>query len=260
MSSKGALIAGAAAALGCGAASATVPAASPRARLRDFVCQRALDPPARAISITAVMRPLPGTRKMEMRFELLRRLSHRRAFARVRGGDLGRWISPPDATLGQLPEDVWNLDKQVVNLVAPASYRFRVTFRWIGVHGRALGRAGRLSPTCDQPELRPDLQVRSIAVRQIAGKPSEDAYLAEIRNAGATGAGPFEVELIDAGSASIRTVAWLGPHSARLERLVGAACAPADPPTVIVDPRHRVEDYNRADNSLTARCPAPVGP
>jgi hypothetical protein len=42
----------------------------PRARLTSFVCQTALDPAERAISVTAVMRPLPRTGKMAMRFQL----------------------------------------------------------------------------------------------------------------------------------------------------------------------------------------------
>ena len=46
---------------------------APHAQLTSYVCQKALDPASRAISITAVMRPITGTEKMPMRFQLLKR-------------------------------------------------------------------------------------------------------------------------------------------------------------------------------------------
>ena len=106
-------------------------AEAPRAELSNFFCQTAWSPLNRQISVTAVMRPEPGTERMELRFELLRRLPGYRRFEPVRGGDLGKWIHPNDPTLGQRTADVWKLQKQVAELYAPAVYRFRVTFRWI---------------------------------------------------------------------------------------------------------------------------------
>src|SRR5271156_3169808 len=65
-------------------------------QLRSFVCQKALDPPARAGSVRAVM--LPGTRtsKMQMKFELLRSTKSHPRFVSVRGRGLGSWIAPTD--------------------------------------------------------------------------------------------------------------------------------------------------------------------
>ena len=37
-----------------------------------------------------------------------------------------------------MPGDTWELTKPVVNLPAPALYRFRVRFRWIGSHGHVI--------------------------------------------------------------------------------------------------------------------------
>ena len=97
---------------------------------------------------------------MAMRFDLLMSSNDGSAPKVVSSGDLGVWITPKNPTLGQLPGDVWKLQKSVVNLAAPATYRFRVTFRWIGAGGHTLGTAVRLSPRCQQRELRPDLRGR----------------------------------------------------------------------------------------------------
>ena len=51
------------------AAAATVP---PRAVLSGFVCHHAGNPLNREISITSVMRPVPGTQRMALKFELQR--------------------------------------------------------------------------------------------------------------------------------------------------------------------------------------------
>jgi hypothetical protein len=74
----------------------------------------------------------------------------RRAFAPVRGGDLGKWISPSNPTLGQRPADQWILRKQVVNLAGPAVYRFHVGFRWIDAQGHSLGREYHWAPPCQE--------------------------------------------------------------------------------------------------------------
>ncbi len=58
---------------------------------------------------------------------------------------------PANPTLGQNPADVWMLKQNVVNLAAPAAYRFRVWFRWTGGGGRVLARAMRVSPVCYSP-------------------------------------------------------------------------------------------------------------
>jgi len=243
------------------AASAAGPA--PQAQLRAFRCRRSvghnLDPVSRAVAIDAVMRPLPGARKMALRFQLLSRPKGAGSFRAVRGGDLGAWLSPRNPTLGSRHGDVWILNKQVVNLAAPAAYRFRVTFRWRGAHGRVLRTFTRLSPRCAQPELRPNLRVRGIDV-QAAADPTRSVYVATIANAGATAAGPFQV-LFSPGAglpAQTRQVTGLGPGPPVKVRFTGPACAAGLTPTVTVDPAGQVDDFNRADNAMSVSCPVPV--
>jgi CARDB len=244
-----------------GAAAAALGASSPRARLHHFVCQRALDPAARAVSVTAVMRPLPGTKKLELRFQLRSKSKPSGSYTALSGGDLGTWISPASPSLGSVPGDVWILNKQVVNLAAPASYRFRVFFRWIGTHDHVLGTAVRDSSACTEPELRPDLLVQSIAVSPVTGRPHVNRYVATIRNSGATGAGSFEVLFAPGGASEIstRVVRGLGAHSKVQESFVGPVCTAASPPTITVDPNGQVDEFNQANNSLAAVCPGSSG-
>jgi hypothetical protein len=132
------------------AAASTAAAAAPTgtAALTDFVCRSASNPLDRVVSVTAVMRPLPRTRRMALRFQLLRKAPGARRFTPVSGGDLGRWRHPRDPTLGRRPGDVWRLTKPVLDVQAPAVYRFRVTFRWILAGGRA--QKTLYSPRCVQ--------------------------------------------------------------------------------------------------------------
>jgi hypothetical protein len=249
------------AAFGAVSASSVGASQSPRARVKGLVCQHALDPPARGVAITAVMRPVNGTIKMRVRFQLLRKRKGAAGWGYVSGGDLGRWISPGNATLGQRSGDVWIVHKQVVNLAAPAAYRFRVSFKWFGAHGRVLGTTTRVSAVCSQPELRPDLLVQSISVQSVMGHPHENRYVAAIRNAGTTDAGPFEILFTPGGALPTRTVSLpgLAAHSQVRRSFLGPVCSNAAATTVTVDPQEMIDDFDRSNNSKTAVCPGTTG-
>ena len=73
------------------------------------------------MSVTAVMRPVPGTTKLAMRFELLSRRHRSGGAVSITAHGLGNWITPDDRTLGQRPGDVWIVDHPVVDLDAPIS-------------------------------------------------------------------------------------------------------------------------------------------
>jgi hypothetical protein len=240
-----------------GAAAATAAGVGPpRARLRHLVCQRALDPVGRAISVTAVMRPVKGTAKMSVRFELLSRVKGMTAVSPVSGGDLNSWISPPNPTLGQRSGDVWNLKKPIVDLMAPATYRFRVQFRWTGAHGRVLATTSRDSQTCFQPELRPDLAVQSITVLPTT-TPGVSSYVAMVKNQGLTAAGPFEVLYSPGGSGAVKThlLTGLAAQKSRQVTFRGPSCSPTAIPTITADPTDQVDDFNRSNNSKAVACP-----
>ncbi len=227
----------------------------PRAVLQDAICQKALDPPARAVSVTAVMRPLTGTKQLALKFELLERPAGTLTWRPMSGPGLGVWISPTNPpTLGQRPGDVWLVKMPVADLSAPASYRFSVAFRWTGRHAKVLGTSLRLSNLCDQPELRPDLTVNSISVATDLSYPKLDDYTAVIGDVGETGAGPFAVQLSDGGVVRDKTIQHLDAHSTRTVVLVGPDCEPAQPPTVTVDPADQIDVYSRSQATMTASC------
>ena len=126
------------------------PTTPPRASLDGFICKRASDALDRVIAVVGVMRPVTGTQRMEMRFVLQRRAAGGTSFRPVHGGDLGRWREPNPATLGQNSNDMWRLRKLVANLPGPATYRFRVSFRWLGASS-VLSGSTLISNTCTEP-------------------------------------------------------------------------------------------------------------
>jgi hypothetical protein len=245
------------------ALAASVPgagASTPVAKLRGFSCQRSLNPVGRGIAVSAVMRPLKGTRRMTLRFDLFTRTKANSAWAAVPGGDLGSWLTPRNPTLGERPGDVWILNKSVNELAAPAAYRFRVSFRWIGTHGRTLGTAVRTSATCSQPELRPDLLVQAIDVQPISGHPHLNLYVATIANRGASAARRFRVQFQTGGGApKYHAIKFLGAHATTQVSFEGPVCAATAASTVTVDPDGVVNDSNPANNTKTADCSSAGG-
>jgi hypothetical protein len=230
-------------------------APAPRDQLRSFVCQKALDPPTRAVSVQAVMRPVTGTSKMQMRFDLMRRTRPGAPFRLVRGQFLGSWLAPDNPTLGQRPGDVWIVNHPVVGLPAPATYRFRVSFRWLGSSGQQLSSAVQTSSSCWQPELRADLLVRSLTVTPLGS--GQSSYVAVIGNRGLTAAGPVEVDLAGVTAAKqAQTLASVGPKSSARERFVAPTCTPGANLAVTVDPSHTIDEYDFANNVLTMACPS----
>ena len=240
---------------GATTASSAVPVGA--AYLRALACHRALDPAQRLVSVTAVMPTIPGTQLLQMRFELDSRPPAGPETA-VRAGDLGHWISPSPITLGQNPHDVWIVHHPVTGLAVPADYRFRVTFRWVGAAGRTLDQVERESAGCWQPDLRPDPVVRSIDVQTIAGDATHDRYVAEIANDGLSAAVRLDVLFAASGGSSTQTttIARLRTHTFTDVVFVGPACTGQSAPTVTVDPYNRIDVLERANDSLTATCPA----
>lgn len=229
----------------------------PRAQLTGYGCHRAIDPSTRSIQVTAVMRPLAGTQRMAIRFDLLSRVPGG-TVTEIKGGDLGVFRSPPNPTLGQLPGDVWRLHKLVVPLAAPAVYRLRAEFRWTGRGGRVLGTATRLTPACHQLELRPNLVVRSITVAAVPNRPDQDLYTALIANTGNSAAGPFSVLFApgDGSAATTKPVTLVDAHAQRSISFLGPRCSSTTAPTITADSALQVQDLDRSDNALTATCPA----
>jgi hypothetical protein len=207
------------------------------------------------------MRPVSGTRSLEVRFDLQSRASGASGFTAVSGRDLGRWLSPSNHSLGSRPGDVWIFNKPVVGLPAPATYRFRIGFRWLNRHHRVIASATRTTASCRQPELRPDLAVQRISAPQPTKKGTHDLYTVTIANHGATGAGTFTVGLSTPGAAgSTVRVSGLRAHRTTQVTLQGPRCSASAQPVVTADLYQQVDDFNRGNNVATASCTAATTP
>jgi hypothetical protein len=238
--------------------SASASARTQAAHLRGFVCQQALDPAARAVSVSAVMQTLPGTQKLAMRFELLRRTRRKGRPVSLSGRKLKTWITPRPSSsspaLGSRPGDRWIVKHPVVDLAGPFYYQFRVTFRWTGANDQPIARAVRTSPICFQPEPRADLRVQDVKVTPVSGQPGVDQYVAEIINAGRTASGRFDVEFSDGATDQTTTVPQLLARRATRVTFEAAACSAAAPATITADPTGMVDDADPSNNSMTVSC------
>jgi hypothetical protein len=209
----------------------------------------------RMLTVTAVMRPVRGTQRMRMRFELLSALHRRGRYHLVHGPNLGSWLAPDNPALGSHPDDVWQVPHPISDLDAPAFYKLRVSFRWLGAGGHVIARQVLVSPVCHQPELRPDLAAQSLTISP-ATTSGQDDYLGVVRNLGVTAAGPFDVQLTLAdGTTVTRHVLWLGPHRSRQLNIVATSCTPGSNVILTADPTASVDDFDRANNALTVICP-----
>jgi hypothetical protein len=247
-----------------GHAAAPAPANPTTAALTGFACASTLDPTQRTVSVTSVMRPVPGTRTLAVKFSLLERAPGAAELHSVVTGDLGQWLAPADPTLGSRAKDIWKLAKTVSDVDAPAAYRFSVAFRWEGTGGRVLAVASRRTPLCSERELRPDVLVARVIVRPSAHHPRRGGrarYVAVVANRGLTASGPFSVVFTPGTGARAltRTVASLPPGARLRVSFAGPACQAASPPTVAADPAGQVDDYDRSNNMLTVACPAQQG-
>src|SRR6476620_260021 len=124
--------------------------------------------------------PRQGAAAMGMRFVLEQRVPGG-TFHRVSRAHWGVWERT--ARKG-VPGFIFT--KRVEQLSAPASYRAVVSFRWYDAKGRVVRRARRTSPTCVQPDWRPDLHVRRVIFPTGSG-PTRVV----VRNRGRGNAGAF---------------------------------------------------------------------
>jgi hypothetical protein len=124
---------------------------APRTELTAQQCSQSEQQWYRTFSVTAVMRPITGTERLAINFELLQKLPGTGVYTQLSGPGLGDWVSPSDPpTLGQLPGDVWYVRHPVADLAAPARYKFEVLFRWFGAHGKVLRTTTKDSELCVQ--------------------------------------------------------------------------------------------------------------
>jgi hypothetical protein len=147
----------------------------------------------------------------------------------------------------------YTYDKTVQDLLAPASYRAVIDFRWKSRSGKTIRSERVTSPVCRQPDARPDLVVRN--VRREAG-----SFVGIIVNRGREIAGPFAVDfLVDGAPVGTVEVAALDPDAPLTVMTPvprGSCAAPDAPVDVVADTRAQVDEADEENNSFSTSCNA----
>jgi hypothetical protein len=212
-------------------------------------CRTGAAPLDRYAVFSAQMAAVPGTKRMQVRFDLLARASGDRDFHPVVAPGLGVWRSSAPGV------DIFRYRKQVANLAAPGVYRALVRFRWLDDSGRTLQSALRRTRSCKEPDLRADLTVDHISAEP-ATQPGRARYTVIVANAGHSPAPAFDVALWVGDQAQPgQTVQTLAAGDRRSLVFVGPRCSASAPLRVTVDPDAAVDEADRANNTLTVPCP-----
>ncbi|MGH2967915.1 MAG: CARDB domain-containing protein, partial [Solirubrobacteraceae bacterium] len=210
-----------------------------------------LDETERAGVFEGQMRRLRGAERMQMRFTLQARTPERDRWSSVNAAGFGTWVSSAPGTSRYV------YTKRVEGLLAPASYRVLLRFRWLDAGGEVVERARAYSRTCRQPDPRANLVVGSIGV-QPAVDPARRRYVVFVRNSGRTDSEPFSLAVsVDGEPLPPAPVFALAPGEGTLVTVEGPACVPGAPIDAEADAGEVVDERTEADNRLTQACPAP---
>jgi hypothetical protein len=231
------------------AASPQAPAApKPPLAAKLTACTTGLQPASRAATFGASMPALKGTRRMSMRFRLLQRRGTNGAYKAV---DVPEWAGVERSDPGR-PGFIFT--KRVEGLLAPASYKAVVRFRWYDRKGRLQRETSRTTAACRQPDQRPDLRLTALIAR-LRDK-STATYELTIRNAGRTVADPFGVVLTVGGQDQPAvTLGPLAPDTPEKATIVAPRCEKGDMLGISVDSAQAIDEADETDNVLTWPCP-----
>src|SRR4051812_21351286 len=128
---------------------------------------------------------------LQLRFTLQARIKGGGGFQHVvapEGSTFDTWLSSSPGKKGYV------YDKAVENLEDGAWYRAVVRFRWRNAKGETIARTIKATPACKQPDLRPNLRVKSVTAEP-GTSPSTRTYLVRVVNSGATEAPGFSTGL-----------------------------------------------------------------
>ena len=218
-------------------------AAADPAAVRVAACTSSLELAQRHAVFAGDMRAVRGTARMQMRFTLLARTGQD-GWERVAGSKLATWVTSDPGKLRYVYE------KRVDGLLAPAGYRVVVRFRWLNADGDAIARARRISRTCHQRDLRPDLRLVGVTA-------TDDGYRVTVRNAGRSAASPFAVSLaVGTGERHRATTGALGAGERASLTLQAPACEPGSTLHVVLDADEQVDEASEADGTVAVPCPA----
>jgi CARDB len=248
--------------LGCavaalGAASTPALAAAPgTARVTVPLCHSDVTPLERRITWVGEMTSIKRGNRMEMRFEVFVRTAADQTWKLVEAPDLGIWNRAKAGTTE------YKFRQKAVNLAAPASYKARVTFRWLGPGKSDKTTKVKTSKVCEQTDPRPNLRVVRLDASPL--KAGLANYQVVIRNVGASAAsGPngFDVAVaVDGVAQPSKNVLGLRPGELVQVNVRAPRCAQGGTVRAAVDPDQRIDQSDRADDVLELPCPATLAP
>ncbi len=225
-------------------------------------CHRSPLAAARVAVVETSMRPLAAGRRLAVRVDLWQRVPGARWTQRTDVPGLGVWIAPSNPQLGSQPGDIFKYRQSVGRLAVPASYRFRVSFRWSDAAGAVVRAMSVTTATCRQPDLRPDLVLTAVQATAAPRGGGSVRYAVTVRNAGRSAAPRSLVAATLPGDATPngrrRSVPRLLPGASAVVTFAGPGCAAGgQPASFVADPANAIDEANEANNAIAAVCPAP---
>ncbi len=222
------------------AAATAVADAAPRLRASVARCS------AGTADLRGAMPAVPRTVRMAMRFDLQAQEPESGVWAPVAAPGFGVWVRSLPRRAGFV------YVKRVEGLTGPRRFRAVVRFRWTGEDGATLRTARRTTAACEQDDTRPDL-----APGALTALPGPDAatlrYRLEVRNEGATPAGPSAVAL-DVGGEVRAPLGPLPVGRVAVVELVAPVCTGLV--GVRLDPDGVVAESDEADGVVSRPCPS----
>jgi hypothetical protein len=222
---------------------ASAHATGPQVKARLLACETSLEQEKRSATFAGDIKAVPGAQRLQVKF-VLQSKQDGDGWTPVEATGFGTWNTSAPG-IGR-----YVYTKTVENLPAPGNYRTQVHFRWLSGAGKTILRARRVSRTCRQPDLRPDLSPEQL-------EPLGDSYVLTIANNGRTDAGPFVIT-IEAGG-RVQEFGRLAKLAAGEEtRLFGQApaCQAGETLTVRADAEGAVDEADEETNELLVACPS----
>jgi hypothetical protein len=205
-------------------------------------------------TFSAQMSAVPGTRSMEISFDLYERTSAAEPYAPVSAPGFGVWQSSNPGIAS------FTANENVVDLPVPGAFRAVVDYRWLSRHARVIRRDQRVTPVCAITGAVSDLSITRIA--RVPGSPlnPNELFKVTIRNRGELAAGAFAVTLSDAGAALPQlSVAGLAAGTSTTLEFSGPRCSAGAAITAQIEPSGATTEPASPDHTVTTPCPPPLG-
>jgi len=207
-------------------------------------CETSPLPVGRIASFVGSMPATAGATRMQMRFELQRRRAGERHWRPVRGVQgFGVWETAQPDRAGFV------FHKRVDGLRVAATYRALVRFHWTDDEGEVVRQARRRTPSCAQPDLRPDLVVTSLRAA-LDARPALAVYTVTVRNYGRSPAGPFAVR----AAGGLAEVPGLAAGKQLDVGVVAPVCVAGLSVHAVADADRRIDESDE-HNGLRRTCP-----